>query len=308
MHIDTHGTSLEEARRFLEAQYHGHDWVLATTDHTFSFRHTALGDADMTLRTSRLMGMISGEMAQGEDYIVSWLSAGHGTVDIGRSAAESVLGQPVVYPTDRPFSFAFTDIEQKAVHFHRPLLESIAAEQNGTAPGGLVMDHSATPSASSIRSWQNTLALVSRTTLDTEASPILQTEMARIAGIALLGMFPASSKALPAVLFLTRNARLRQAVEFIHANAHLPLTTTIIAEACDLSVRSLQESFQRDLTMSPTGYLRRIRLDRVRLELLANGPGSVSAVARKWGFAHLGRFAAVYEERFGELPHQTAGV
>jgi len=32
---------------------------------------------------------------------------------------------------------------------------------------------------------------------------------------------------------------------------------------------------------------------------------TVSAVAHRWGFAHLGRFASAYRARFGESPSVT---
>ena len=53
-------------------------------------------------------------------------------------------------------------------------------------------------------------------------------------------------------------------------------------------------------------YLRSVRLDSVRGELQAPGPGTtVAAVAHRWGFAHLGRFTAYYRRRYGESPSQT---
>jgi transcriptional regulator GlxA family with amidase domain len=57
---------------------------------------------------------------------------------------------------------------------------------------------------------------------------------------------------------------------------------------------------------SPTAHLRRVRLDRVRAELSAARPGTtVSDVAYRWGFTHLGRFAGAYAKRFGEPPSTT---
>ncbi|MGN6407903.1 MAG: helix-turn-helix domain-containing protein, partial [Curtobacterium sp.] len=47
--------------------------------------------------------------------------------------------------------------------------------------------------------------------------------------------------------------------------------------------------------------------DRVRAELLAAEPGTITvgAVARRWGFAHLGRFSGAYRQRFDEHPSHT---
>ena len=48
-------------------------------------------------------------------------------------------------------------------------------------------------------------------------------------------------------------------------------------------------------------------LDAVRKELRAKASGEVSVteVAHRWGFAHLGRFSASYAHRFGERPSTT---
>jgi AraC-like DNA-binding protein len=45
----------------------------------------------------------------------------------------------------------------------------------------------------------------------------------------------------------------------------------------------------------------------VREELKASGPDSVTVtqVAGRWGFVHLGRFASAYRRKFGESPSAT---
>ncbi|TWJ21420.1 AraC family transcriptional regulator [Micromonospora endolithica] len=84
------------------------------------------------------------------------------------------------------------------------------------------------------------------------------------------------------------------------------LTVGDVAEALGVSVRTLQECFRRELGTTPTAYLRVCRLDAVHQALRAAGPGtSVTAVAVRHGFVHLGRFAGDYRARFGESPSAT---
>jgi transcriptional regulator GlxA family with amidase domain len=101
--------------------------------------------------------------------------------------------------------------------------------------------------------------------------------------------------------------RVRRAVDFVHANAHLPIGTTEIAAAAGLSARGLQQSFRRHLDQTPGDLLRTVRLENAHDELVRAEPGSttVAEVARSWGFGHLGRFSASYRERFGVLPSDT---
>ncbi len=74
-----------------------------------------------------------------------------------------------------------------------------------------------------------------------------------------------------------------------------------------ISRRTLQNSFRSVAQMTPLHYLRCIRLNGVRRQLLATAPAEahIADVALAWGFSHLSHFAAEYEELFGELPSQT---
>lgn len=74
-----------------------------------------------------------------------------------------------------------------------------------------------------------------------------------------------------------------------------------------MSLRTLQEAFRSHVGMSPMAYVYDVRLQRAHDQLRVSAPGSttVSAVAHRWGFVHLGRFARRYRERFGEAPSHT---
>lgn len=59
--------------------------------------------------------------------------------------------------------------------------------------------------------------------------------------------------------------------------------------------------------MPPLQYLKNCRLEAARHELSNPGPEktSVTDVAMRYGFHHLGRFAGYYKSAFGELPSET---
>jgi AraC-like DNA-binding protein len=100
---------------------------------------------------------------------------------------------------------------------------------------------------------------------------------------------------------------IRMAVDIIEEDAHLPLTVSSIAVRCHASVRSLQQGFKRHLDTTPMAYLRDVRLRRAhhRLSELDPSTTTVSSIAYDWGFTNLGRFAAAYAARYGELPAVT---
>jgi transcriptional regulator GlxA family with amidase domain len=100
---------------------------------------------------------------------------------------------------------------------------------------------------------------------------------------------------------------IRRAVEAIHDEPERSFSVTDLARIANMSVRSLQEGFRRHVGSAPMTYLQSVRLDRAHESLRRADPAcvTVSAVAHRWGFAHLGRFASAYRLRFGEPPSNT---
>lgn len=305
--LEAVGRDPRVARPTLSSFYDGTDWKTHATDRAYSYRYAAIGDEAMTLRTSQMHGYIEGDIPPGDDYVVQWLTGGSAVVDLHGDAVPLTIGRPMLFPTDRAFVFGFTDYQQKLVHLDRQRVDAVAAELHGALPGSVRFDHLALPTASSIAQWHDTMTLVSRAVTRGPVNAVLWNELVRMTAVSFLQMYPPRSADLPRALLQPRNGRLRAAVEYIHANAHVPLTVAQIARAAELSVRALQEGFQRGLGMTPLGLLRQVRLERAHDELLtgASEPGTVGEVARRWGFAHLGRFAAAYVERFGESPRDT---
>lgn len=102
---------------------------------------------------------------------------------------------------------------------------------------------------------------------------------------------------------------MQRAIAFLESSVDQDVAVGDIAAAAGVTVRAVQTAFQRHLGTTPMAYLRQLRLAEVRTELLAADPAklSVTAVAARWGFHHLGRFAAAYREQYGELPSATLG-
>jgi transcriptional regulator GlxA family with amidase domain len=99
---------------------------------------------------------------------------------------------------------------------------------------------------------------------------------------------------------------VRRAEALILTQPERPFTVNGLARAVGLSTRSLSRGFQRLRGYGPMAAVRRARLDRVRLDLLTAAPHeSVTNVAMRWGFYHLGRFSGLYAAHFGELPSAT---
>lgn len=107
----------------------------------------------------------------------------------------------------------------------------------------------------------------------------------------------------------SRQRIVRQAREYMQAHAESVITVPDLCEAAHTSRRALQYAFEDLLQVSPITYLRCMRLNRARRDLLRQAGQGVGAgvgdVAARWGFWHLSRFAADYRILFGELPSAT---
>jgi AraC-like DNA-binding protein len=100
--------------------------------------------------------------------------------------------------------------------------------------------------------------------------------------------------------------QVRTVEEFILENADQPLSLGDLAVVGGVSARSLQYTFRRHRGCSPMEFLRRIRLERVRNELLHPIHDlTVTSAAMRWGFLHLSRFAAEFRAKFNESPSAT---
>lgn len=106
----------------------------------------------------------------------------------------------------------------------------------------------------------------------------------------------------------TRDSRRMDALlKYMKSRLSAPVSLFDLATAAGVSVRTLNALCQHHSGCSPMELLRNMRLDAVRSKLRLNPAASITDTALEFGFGHLGRFAAYYSERFGELPRQTFG-
>lgn len=104
-----------------------------------------------------------------------------------------------------------------------------------------------------------------------------------------------------------RSPVVKRVIDAMRASPATPFTAADLADIAGVSIRTLQTAFQTYADMSPMAYLRSLRLERVHAELVASEPAyaSVTEVAHRWGFTHLGRFATVYRQKYGARPSET---
>ncbi len=97
-----------------------------------------------------------------------------------------------------------------------------------------------------------------------------------------------------------------RAEAWLRQNLAEPPTIAHLCHALDASERTLREAFRQHLDTSPKAYLKTLRLNAARHDLVkARDTTRVTDVALDWGFLHFGWFSQDYRRLFGETPRQT---
>ncbi|MEX0591590.1 MAG: AraC family transcriptional regulator [Xanthobacteraceae bacterium] len=99
---------------------------------------------------------------------------------------------------------------------------------------------------------------------------------------------------------------VKRALDYLEANLDAPVTLADLVAVTGVSGRTLFKHFRDIRGVSPMRYLRNARFQKAREALLKSEPvESITAIALRCGFNHLGRFSVEYRKRFGETPSQT---
>ena len=198
---------------------------------------------------------------------------------------------------------------------HLPLssiAEAAGVRSDASGPGVRFLDNRPVDEAAE-RYWVQLMRMAYREASASSSaleSPLVRDHLIRMLADAALTVFPNS---IMTAHYHRGSGQvgpktLQQAVAYMHAGAARPLSLPQIARVAGVSPRALQASFLRHHGCTPISYLRQIRLERVHRDLQAAEPGTgetVTGIARRWGFAHPGRFAAAYAERYGTNPSTT---
>lgn len=80
-----------------------------------------------------------------------------------------------------------------------------------------------------------------------------------------------------------------------------------LAKEHHISEKTLQNSFKSLFGFTPVHFLRQLKLNFVYRDLIKSDPeqSTVTKIAHKWGFTHMGHFSNHYTELFGENPSLT---
>jgi len=107
----------------------------------------------------------------------------------------------------------------------------------------------------------------------------------------------------------SRDVAVARALRVIATAEQVPCSVEDLARTAGCSARTLRRAFDERFGVGPKTYLLARRLVGVRRELRDSDReiAIIADVANRWGFWHMGQFAADYRLFFGELPSTTLG-
>ncbi len=297
-------TELDEARSEVAQRFCSHHLGLTRRDGRLDMVHNAaaVGD-DVTLNYLRYGDEVRIVPGRFEDFfLVQVPLAGRALVQVGdRVVPSDTTRASLGSPTEHVDMTWAAGCEQLLVYLRRSAVEAVAG-------GPVVFDPLVDLTAAPLRSW---LRLVYLAVDDLEAggpllrTPLVATQFEQTMISALLAAQPNSTTA--AIPVPVGSRAVRRVLAAIETEPERAWRLADLAATAGVSARSLQEAFQRELGSTPLEQLRLVRLARARRDLLAADPRqtSVTDIAARWGFFHLGRFSQVYRETYRELPSRT---
>jgi AraC-like DNA-binding protein len=292
--------------------------------HSGTFRRTDPAGVDARLHSVTASGLTAGLVHYGGfEYTaevnpvglpsVVAVTEGSGAVTAAREQLRYVPGDVFMAPADLPSTATVNGATYVSLHVPRAVVGAVAEEHTGFPATDLRFKAMAPVSAGRRRLMAKTIAFMCDelvTSGTTKVYPLIAHQMTLLAAAAMLNSFPNSAMTIP---YLpgpgwVPPASVRHAVEFIEAHAGQPMTTGQIAATAGVTSRALHHAFRRYFGTTPTGYLRRVRLEHAYQELASADAASgltVAAVARRWGWTSQQAFSVAYRQRFGVPPSHT---
>lgn len=155
-----------------------------------------------------------------------------------------------------------------------------------------------------IRTLRASLESIFRRTREFQPDDFTSALLEEILVYQLLSSWPRRAGAEPRPQATSPLPVLHQAVGYIEEHLASRMTLSEVASAAGVSVRTLQQTFRRELDVTPVAYMIGRRLDRVRADIHDPDLGhlTIGEIARRWGFTHQGDFGQRFRDRFGARP------
>ena len=302
-------TDVDEARSSIGRTFCPHTLALTTRRSSLALVHNRASVGDIGINYLRYGEEVRITPGLFESfYLVQIPLRGHAQVRVGDQSVTSdrrfaSLGSPTL-PVDMVWS---ADCEQLLVRISRSAVEAAA---DRTADDPVVFHPMVDLSTPAMRSWTTLVRLACDEAeqgagLLTTQLAISNFEQTMVSG--LLAAQPNSTALSPRPVATAPSRAVRKTLELIEDEPEKPWKVADLAARAGVGPRTLQAAFHRERGTTPIEELRRVRLTRARRDLVDGTPTSTSVteIAARWGFFHLGRFSSMYRTEHGENPSHT---
>ncbi|WP_207454339.1 helix-turn-helix domain-containing protein [Herbiconiux sp. SYSU D00978] len=299
-------SQIEAAAASMSVLYRNEMTVDAAPPARFEYEASAVSDGVLDLARLRFLGSVRAGATAFESFVVAYPVEGRHSWKAGRESGSGSV--PFFLPPGRDLTADFDRLDLLTVSvtpeaFHR------AMDSMGRSSRELMLarPNSMRRSPRLMAATMRFVDVALRQDPTAFASPLVRAEALRQIVVAITETYGVSAEE-PQDPTVVHPRAVRRALAFMDSSAHLPVTVADVALESGLSLRGLQSAFRKQMGMSPSEYLRHVRLHGARDELLQAGDGNaltVESIALRWGFAHAGRFAAHYRSTFGEKPSET---
>ncbi|GAA3546735.1 hypothetical protein GCM10022222_32950 [Amycolatopsis ultiminotia] len=304
----------QEAQHILSSVYAPHDLHVREKGR-FTFDFQLLGSPQLTAGFSKFRTDVTIDVPPPSTFYCLCL-APRGAILTSSGARASTVSATTaaVLNPDEPWRFADWSDTLMSVRVGRADLEDDLAAITGRRVEspivfGESLDLRTGPGREFGQILQNVQGTLGESSTMPQLHPVIAARLGALLRSAMLVAFPHNYSELLAEE--DAHARMPRAIRrVIDAVEHDPMQLRTAADAAriaHLSLRALESGFERHIGVSPTAYARKVRMARAREDLVNADPenDTVSAVARRWGFGHAGRFATSYKQRYGETPSRT---
>ena len=311
--VQIHSTDIDHARALLDRFYY--PIAVSTPDgaDNFAMRLELIQLGPLTVGEVGFAGPVSLLVSDLDGYHVTLPTAGR---VLTRQAGNEVLASPEVGAVFRPGWPVLSRNEPRSsqleIKIDAPTLENeLAALLGREVDGPIDLQSVMDLSTGAARSWRRLVGLLHEELRHTESlihQPLIAEHMRHSILSGLLLSLPHrfhDELITPARPGAPR--AIRRVLDAINDEPERAFSVAELAALGGMSVRSLQEGFRRHVGCAPMNHLQEVRLTRANQALRRADPSrtTVAAIAHRWGFAHLGRFASAYRTRFGEPPSET---
>lgn len=278
----------------------------------YYYRINAVSVASSMIAYMEYNGKFHFDVGEQDCYFASFQMVGHDDISFGNERHTLGSNQfALLTPKISPSIVTEGPVRAIVIRFDPAFLENETAKQRGsdrwtTLPFGAVQSCKSAAVNSYYRYVRYVAAEINRPDSMFGRNPGALAHAAQTMAILLLESQTALLQPFDLRIKDGSNRQIQRVEEYIRTHLDLPMTLGDLAAVGKVSASTLHELFRRHRQCAPMQFVRKLRLEAVRRDLMSGMPfGSVTEVAYRWGFVHLGRFAEHYRWMFGESPSAT---